>query len=209
MKKVLSCTLTVLLALIMGILLASCLTSTEEQIDIQAIGRRPLVPYGTEYFGEITEDTWAILVDLDDNANWPHVLENKIILKRLQLGGDLSDAAHWHTKIGVVTAIATTGLDIEWVHSGVRIKATQFNYNWDLPEHGLSLAVVGSTLDRVLTNEITTTVAVTSETHLPSPLGTAAAVTVTAEVGDLILYTQEIITGATLHLYVHTSYDTE
>lgn len=200
-----------LLVILAVIMLSSCKTTleSEEQIDVQGIGKRPLTPYLTSYFAEVDDDAWAILIDLDDRANWPHVLTNKIILKQVQIGGDLSDVAHWHNCIGVVTDIATDGVDIEWIYSSVRVRANQFDFDWTLPEHGLSLSVVGDTLDRVLTSELTTTVAITSGTNLPSPLGAADVVTVTAEVGDLILFTQETITGSTLHLFVETSYDTE
>lgn len=211
MKKFLSCTLTVLLALIMGILLASCLNPPEldEVIEVKASYSRPLVPYATHYYAEASEDHWAILVDLDDSTNYPHIQTDHIILKELQLSGVLDSAKEWETYIGVATSVATTGVNIEWLHCSTRLTAVQFDYTVPLPEHGLNLEVVSDDLLYVLTGEVTTTTSITSETHLPSPYGTAAAVTVTIEAGDLVLFMREVVTAATLHLYVDTMYHTE
>lgn len=212
MKKFLNCTLVILLALLMGILLASCLDTPPEpegEIAVQASYSRPLVPYATHYYAEASEDHWAILVDLDDATNYPHIQTNQIVLKRLQFAGALSSAKEWETYVGVATSVATTGVNIEWLHCATRLTATQFDYDWELPEHGLNLEVVSDDLLYVLTGEVTTTTSITSETHLPSPYGTAAAVTVTVEAGDLVLFMREVVTDATLHLYVDTMYHTE
>lgn len=181
----------------------------EEQIDVQASYGRPLVPYATHYYAEASEDHWAILVDLDDVTNYPHIQTNRIILKELQLSGALSSAKEWETYIGIATSVATTGVNIEWLHCSTRLAAVQFDYTVPLPEHGLNLEVVNDDLLYVLSGEVTTTVAITSETHLPSPYGTAAAVTATVEAGDLVLFLREVVTDATLHMYVDTMYHTE
>jgi len=212
-KKFLNCLLALLIAImLLGIMLTSCgedVMEPEGEFAAQVASNRPLVPYATHYYTGTAEDHWAILIDLDDNSNYPHIRTNRIILKGMQIAGALDAGKEWKPHIGVATSVATTGVNIEWLHCRTLIFTDHFDYDLPIPEHGLNLEVVSDDLLYVLSGEVTTTVAITSETHLPSPLGLAEAVTVTVEAGDLLLYMWEVVDSATLDLYIDTFYTTE
>ena len=174
-------------------------------VETQALSNRPLTPYMAYFHDYTTADKWVILVDLSDRTNYPHIHTNKIILKSLRYGGDLNSAKLWHIQMGVVTAVTTATTNIEWIWCSSRAKATAFDQRWELPEHGLSLMVVGGTLNRVATIETLSTAVITSSTEISTTVG----VTGTVEVGDLILFTDEISDTAILHLGMNVSYDTE
>lgn len=178
---------------------------TVDLVSPQAVTNRPLTPYMSYYHKYNTSDNWAILVDLSDRTNYPHVLTNEIILKSMRYGGDLNDAKYWHLQMGVVTAVTTATTDIEWIWGAARVRASAFDQRWELPEHGLSLAVVGGTLSRVATIEITSTGLITSSTLLSTTVGPTG----TVGVGDLILFTDEVTDTAVLHLGMNISYNTE
>lgn len=186
--------------------LMGCIAS-EPVIDVetQGIGSRPLTPYLSCYETQVAADTWAILIDLSDNTNYPHVLTNRIILKSLRYSGNLNGAQRWHIRAGVVTGITTATTDIEWIHSSPLVRSMFFDERWQLPEHGLSLSVVNATLDRVATFEITSTAAITSSTEISTTVG----VTGTVGVGDLILFMDEISDTATLDFFIDVGYDAE
>jgi len=170
----------------------------------QAVGLRPLSPYLTHLYTEVTTDTWYVLVDLSDTTNYPHIHTNSIILKSLHYAGDMASATHWDWNVGVVTAIATNTTNIEWVTGGVRTKAAQFDERWQLPEHGLNLLVSGGVLPFVGTIVSDTTM-ITSGTVLSG----SAYITTTLAVGDLILYLDEELGNVEFHFTCDTAYDTE
>ena len=200
--------LSIVLAIVIGLgLVVACVASVASptEVEIQAIGRRPLTPYMAYYFADASADTWVILVDLSDRVNYPHVLTNKIILKSLHYAGDLDAAMYWHIQVGVVTAVTTATTDIEWIYGAFKTEDAQFDERWQLPEHGLSLSVVNASLDRVATFETVSTAVITSSTEISTTIG----VTGTVEVGDLILFTEEISDTAILNLDMNIGYDTE
>lgn len=200
----------VLLALmaVCGVILA--VQSFAPPVPIEAESRAivgPRVPYETHYQVVATADHWAQLVDLSDNPEYPHANTESIILKSLLYAGDLSSVTHWHWNVGVVVATPTvTDTDIVWITEGALLRATRIDDRWPMPEHGLNLLPSGGKLMFVQSNQITTTVAITSGTILPSP---ADCLTGTAGIGDLILFLDEVIDTATLHFSIDTIYDTD
>lgn len=204
-NKYLQCALVVILVLAVVVGLVACLGPEPVVVETQAVSNRPLTPYMAYYYAENAADTWVILVDLSDRTNYPHVHTNKVILKSLHYAGDLGAAKRWHWNVGVVTAVTTVTTDIEWITGGERTTATEFDERWELPEHGLSLMVVGGTLDRVATFETVSTAVVTSSTEISTTVG----VTGTVGVGDLILFMDEITNTTELHFGITTGYDTE
>ena len=201
--------LTVILAMLLVIsVVVGCdrkAEPVEGDFSAQAVGLRPLVPYLAYYEETLSADKWVILIDLSDRANYPHVHTSRIILKSLRYAGDLNAAKRWRWEVGVVTAVTTATTDIEWIAGGERVTAVEFDERWQLPEHGLSLSVVGGSLDRVATLEVVSTSSVTSTTELSTTVG----VTGTVGVGDLILHTDEITNTGLLHFTVSAGYDTE
>lgn len=171
----------------------------------RAVGNRPLVPCMAFLETEETDDAWFILVDLNDRINYPHALENRIILKSLRVSGNLSDAIEWNMTVGIVTAVTTATTDIEWVWGANLQRAMFFDERWQLPEHGLSLLVTGGSLENVATFETASTAVITSGTEISTTVG----VTGTVEVGDLIMFTDAVTTTSTLNLDVNVGYATE
>lgn len=208
MNKWLQCAMAIMIALSLVFGMASWLNQNAPaliNVETQAVGNRPLTPYIVFLQEEFSNDKYIILVDLSDNTSYPHVLTNKIILKSVRAAGCLSAIKTWRYSIGVVTAVTDSATTIEWIWGGCHKKDTQFDERWQLPEHGLSLAVVGGELNRVATLEISSVATITTTTELSTTVGITGVV----GVGDLILYTNEISDTATLDVAVTTSYDTE
>lgn len=201
------CMLTILIGLVLVVGLAWYLGSPPPvEAKPQAIGVRPHVPYLVHYRADETvEDTWGILIDLSDNSNYPHANTDRIILKALQVNGVLTDTKKWQLSLGVVVTSSTTGTGIQWIHENTRYTATQFDYDWTLPEHGLNLMVSSDTLPFVFTTEVTATTTITSGTVITA----TSSVTATVGVGDLIGYVDEIEDAAALYVSVDIAYDTE
>ena len=167
---------------------------------------RPHVPYLVHYRAdEATEDQWGIIIDLSDYTNYPHHNTNRIILKSLQVNGVLTDTEKWQLSLGVVVTSTATGTGVQWIHENTRYTATQFDYDWTLPEHGLNLMVSSDTLPFVFTTEVTATTTITSGTVITA----TSSVTATVGVGDLIGFVDEIEDGASLYVSVDVGYDTE
>jgi len=61
----------------------------------------------------------------------------------------------------------------------------------------------------VATEEYTLTVAVTTTTALESPVTEAGVITTYAEVGDIIMYVEEVDAGGHIDLSVGVAYDTQ
>lgn len=212
MKKLFKCLLAVLVALAAVIVITSCALEgdwvapepVEGDFSAQAVGLRPHVPYLTHLYTEITTDTWYVLVDLSDTANYPHIHTDSIILKSLHYAGDMDSAKYWHWNVGVITSLSITTTNIEWITGGARTKATQFNVNWMIPEHGLNLMVSGGVLPFVGT-VVTNTSSITSGAILSG----SAYITGTPAVGDLILHLDETGGNVGFHFTMDTAYDTE
>jgi len=178
-------------------------------IEAQALAG-PKVPYYAFLDVEDLEaSSWYSLVDLDDRTNFPHYQINSAVLKQLHYTGVLSDATHWDLQFGVVCAISDNGADVEWFHTSHRVRATQFDEKWTLPEHGLNLVVTSEKIQFVATEEYTLTVAVTTTTALESPVTEAGVITTYAEVGDIIMYVEEVDAGGHIDLSVGVAYDTQ
>ena len=212
MKKLFKSSLAILIALFAIVAINSCekvvapppSVPVPDEFTIQGLGSRPHVPYLTHLYTEVSTDTWYILVDLSDTTNYPHAATNSIILKSLHYAGDLGTATHWDANVGVVTSIAATTTNIEWLMRIPRNRLAQFDGRWWLPEHGLNLAVTGGVLPFVGTI-VSPTNAITSGTVLSG----SAYITGTAEVGDLILYLDELADNVDFHFSICTAYDTE
>lgn len=208
MKKLLKPSLAILIALFAIVAINSCELAvappTPVEFDAQSLSSRPHAPYLTHMYTEVSTDTWYILVDLSDTTNYPHAGTNSIILKSLHYAGDLGTATHWDWNVGVVTSIAATTANIEWIMRTPRNRLAQFDGEWTLPEHGLNLAVTGGVLPFVGTI-VSPTNAITSGTVLTA----SAYITAMAEVGDLVLYLDEAADNVEFHFSVCTMYDTE
>lgn len=181
-------------------------------VETQATSGRQKVPYYAFLeVDDLTASTWYSLVDLSDATNFPHFRTSEIILKQLHYTGVLSDVTHMDLKFGVVITIGDEASLIRWFHTSHRLRATQFDEKWTLPEHGLNLYAdeTAEELRFVATTEYTTTVAITTTTALESPVTEADVVTTTADVGDLILYIEEIDAGAHADFSIGTAYNTE
>lgn len=209
--------MTVLLALFMGLALSLMVIGLFEIQDTelaQAAVVGPRVPYYS--FLEIQDldvSRWYVLVDLDDRANWPHAVTNTAVLKQINYTGVLSEADHWDLKFGVVITMGDDASLINWFHTSHRIRDTQFDTDLNLPEHGLNLMVNETDEDLwfVASKEYTTTVAITASTALTSPVMVAGVITTYAEVGDIILYVEEVEAAADpgIDLSVGVAYDTD
>lgn len=172
----------------------------------------PRIPYFAYLeIADLEASTWYILVDLSDEENFPHVGTTVINLKQLNYTGVLSEATHWDMHFGVVGELGDSTTYVEWFHVAHRVRNTQFDEKWTLPEHGLNLALDSSDeLRFVATTEFTNTAAVTTTTALESPVTESGVVTTTAGDGDLILYVEEIESGGYFeHLSLGVAYDTE
>lgn len=186
-----------------------CLDRAQDvPIAAQSIGERPLVPF--EAFVSVSDleaSKWYILVDISDNTNYPHARTNSINLKQLSHTGVLSNTTHWDVKFGVAGTVLTTGVYIEWIHIGHRVRNTQYHWDWALPEHGLNLAVKSDgTLWNVASAAVTTTALITSSTVL----STAGTYSNTVGVGDLVLFVEEVESGGYFdHLSAGALYGTE
>lgn len=176
-------------------------------VELQAIGRRPLTPYLSYCdLGGLQADKYVILVDLSDRVNYPHVLTNRIILKNLRTVGNLSSAVKWSYEVGVITAVGDTDIDVEWIHGSPIYRSMFFDERWQLPEHGLSLSVVGASLDRVATNSVSAIATITTSVYV----STCRVISGTLPgVGDLILFMDEISDTATFDFFIDVGYDTE
>ena len=178
-----------------------------------AIGPRPNIPFYTFLEIEALEaSTWYSLVDLDDRTNFPHFNTNSAVLKQIRYSGVLSAATNWNVNFGVVIPIGDGGCLIDWIHSFHRVRSTQFETEWDLPEHGLSLLVntTGDELWFAATKEYTVTAAITTTTALESPVTESNVITTYAGIGDIIMYVEEVESGGYFeHLSVGTAYNTE
>jgi len=172
----------------------------------------PKVPYLSFLtVSDLEVDKWYVLIDLDDAANSPHARTGSINLKQIVQAGVLSEATHWDIQFGVVGTVSTSTTHIEWIHRDHRVRSTQWHTNWFLPEHGINLTVRDDgTLMFVATASYTDTVFITSSTSLSSTISSGGVVTTTPEVGDLIMFVEEIETGGYLtHLSVGVLYNTQ
>lgn len=205
---------TILLAVALGLGFTSAILGVLQSADASpaTIGPRPLVPYlAFLEVDDLTASTWYVLVDLDDNTNFPHFRTNTAVLKQLHYTGVLSDATHWDIKFGVVITMGDAASLVDWFHTSHRVRTTQFDEKWTLPEHGLNLYVntTGEKLWFMASSEYTTTMAVTTTTALESPVTETDVVTTYAEVGDIIMYIEEIDAGGQMDCSVGVSYGTE
>jgi hypothetical protein len=209
MTKIQRIALMLAIALFAVASLVGCLArEPEELVTIQSIGNRPLVP--CEAFVEVNEldtDKWYILIDISDNANYPHARTGSINLKQLSHTGVLSETTHWDIKFGVVGSVNITETYVEWIHIDHRVRTTQFHWDWTLPEHGLNLAVKSDgTLWNVATVAVTTATGITTTT----PISTAGIYSNNVGIGDLIMFVEEIDPGGFIkHLSVGALYGTE
>lgn len=206
--------LIVLLAVALGLGFTSAILGILRSADASpaAIGPRPLVPhFAFLEVDDLTASTWYSLVDLSDVTNFPHIGTNSIVLKQLHYTGVLSAAGHIDLKFGVVITMGDEASLVKWFHTSHRVRTTQFDEKWTLPEHGLNLYVneTAEELRFVATTEYTTTVAITTTTALESPVTESDVITTYADVGDLILYIEEIDAGAHADFSVGTAYSTE
>lgn len=215
MKRFKSIAILLALALaLMFAVLGVVLNGTQSMELVEAAVVGPRVPYYS--FLEIQDldvSRWYVLVDLDDRANWPHAVTNTAVLKQINYTGVLSEADHWDLKFGVVITMGDDASLINWFHTSHRIRDTQFDIDLSLPEHGLNLMVNETDEDLwfVASKEYTTTVAITASTALTSPVMVAGVITTYAEVGDIILYVEEVEAAADpgIDLSVGVAYDTD
>lgn len=212
----------VLLALAMGLVLTVTvvglfgLQHTELAEDVVVVESQALAGPKVPYYAfldieDLETSTWYSLVDLDNRTNFPHYRANSVVLKQLHYTGVLSDALHFDVRFGVVITMGDDASLIDWFHVSHRVRATQFDEKWTLPEHGLNLYVntTNEDLGFVATKEYTTTVAVTTTTALESPVTESGVVTIYAEVGDIIMYVEEVDAGGHIDLSVGVAYDTQ
>ncbi len=202
----------VLLSVALGIAMLGVLFGCMQEAEAGIVG--PRVPFYTFLeVCDLTADGWYSLVDLDDNANFPHFLTNNIVLKQLHYTGVLSETGHWDLRFGVVITVEDTGSGIEWFHTSHRVRNTQFDTGITLPEHGLNLYVNETTekLGFVATTEYTSTAAITTTTALESPVTETDVITTYVEVGDIIMFVEEAAgTGDPgIDLSIGVAYDTD
>ncbi len=193
-----------LVAVLVGCLAETPVPPVEGDFSAQAVGLRPLTPYLTHLYTEVSTDTWYVLVDLSDTTNYPHIHTNSIVLKSLHYAGDLGTATHWDWNVGVVVTTNITTTSLEWIMRAPRNRLAQFDESWMIPEHGLNLLVENETLPFVGTI-VSETNAITSSAILTG----SAYITGTIGVGDLILYLDEAADNVELHFAMCTMYDTE
>jgi len=211
MRRLSYATIAMMIAIALIFVLLGCLKVGEgEQIEVQSAGGAN-VPYYT--FLDVTdleEDTWYVLVDLDDVTNFSHKATNAINLKQLCYTGVLSNATRWDVQFGVVGEITGTSAFVEWIHVMHRTKATQFDEKWTLPEHGLDLSFAAvDDMRFVASKEYTYTTGLTTTLAIESPVTASNVVTTYAEAGDLVMFVQEVDTGGYIEgLSIGTCYNT-
>lgn len=206
MKKAMNIGIAILLSVLAIVGLVACLErdAGDEPIGAQAIGPRPLTPYMSHYYTQTATGDWAILIDLSDRTNYPHIHTNSIVLKGLRVNGAVANDMEWRVEIGVVTIVDTSGITVEHIALLPLVDASTFGGEWPISEHGINLLVSGDSLPRVATNSVTGTALVTSTVMIEGVEGATMP-----EVGDLILYSREISGTDTMRLSISTLYDTE
>lgn len=212
MSKYLKCAIAFLVPLVLVLGLTACLQSNgvapgPSEVSVQAVGGRLLAPCLSHCaIEDLDEDKYVILVDLSDNVNYPHYKTNRVILKSLRTTGNLSAAMKWRYRVGVITAVGDTDIDVEWISGSPIYRSMYFSEFWWPPEHGLSLEVRNGTLENVATNAISAVNTITTSVYV----STCRVISGTLPgVGDLILFMDEISDTATLDFFIDTGYDTE
>lgn len=133
---------------------------------------------------DIAADTYAILVDLSDKAQYPHNDSGSIDLYSSFIFVDKPSSAVGAVQIGIITRVDGTSADIAYIQ-GVSFNSTSDRHlNRDrVLTHPIQLGQSGGLLTKVATlfraNGVT---AVNTATPLPTVYGTA-----TPEVGDLVV----------------------
>lgn len=143
------------------------------------------LPRFVAYSGSaISADTYAILVDLSDKANFPHSDTGSIDLYSSFLFVDKPANAVGAVQLGVITRIDGTDSDIAYIQGASFNGTSDRQLSRDrVLTHPIQLRQTGGSLDRVATLfRATGITAVNTGVTLPTAFGTA-----TPAVGDLII----------------------
>lgn len=134
----------------------------------------------------VAADTYYVLVDLSDTTNYPHGNTTGIDLSQSTIVARQTGDAYAFL-LGVVNFVDGSGVTVKTVHR-IQVPSTvnTVNNTISYPFGGVDLEVSGTTVVGLISPDIAIA-AVTLLTDLASPAGT-----VNAEVGDLLLFVDEV-----------------
>lgn len=139
------------------------------------------------YDASVTQNAYAIFIDLSDTTNFPHSNTNFINLDTLSVGVQFATGtADSEVKIGVITRIDGVDADISYLQN-FNLSTQSANENKDIFHNyqpsGLKFEVSGGSLVGAITNDTESSIsAVNTGITLDSPNGSIAPA-----VGDVIL----------------------
>lgn len=140
----------------------------------------------------VAVDTYYVLVDLSDTTNYPHENTTGIDLSQSTIVARQTGDAYAFL-LGIVNFVDGSGVTVKTVHR-IQVPSTvnTVNNTINYPFGGVDLEVSGTTVVGLISPDIAIA-AVTLLTDLASPAGT-----VNAEVGDLLLFVDEVSGTSTL-----------
>lgn len=167
--------------------------------------------------GGLSDITPYVLVDLDDDTNFPHTDTGKIWLKKVIVSGaKLSDTGEWNLKFGVVSNNDGTNGTVDFFGSARIFRTSDANNDTEVNEpildfcgeadpRGLCLEVSGGAPVYFVTNDQqAANTNWQNDVARTSPVGTS-----NPGIGDLVMLADEIVTDAALTVTITVIYSTE
>lgn len=152
----------------------------------------------------VTASTPYVLIDLSDTTNFPHEFTTELILKGLRVHAEPQSSGVYDLWFGVVTELDATNGTAEWLEV-IHLEGVSGVFAQSIPFDSLPLGVASQTLEHVLTN-----VSQAGHTnwqndvYLTSPGGSAIP-----EVGDLVLWIEEVSDAGGVDVAIGVDYDAQ
>lgn len=137
---------------------------------------------------DISATAWAVLIDLSDTTNWPHLPGNGIDISYMSMQVDKASNTLGRLQVGVVTRIDGTNGDVS-IFRGLIFDKTDGSGRIDRAENFAPSQIrcevsAGETINFLTSNKILNDTGIRTGLAINSPLGAA---TVIPAVGDIVI----------------------